>query len=198
MMDKHIDEAEFTIFDTETTGLDYKLGDRVVELAAVRLRGEERLSSFDSLVNPGRSVSPQAFSVNKISEEMLLSAPPPGEVVPIFMDFIKGSILCSYNAGFDLGFLNNELRLLGKEGVRGVIVLDILQIARKALPALESYSLASVAWKLGIRLKQSHRALCDVELTLGVFKSLKAIIELKEGCQVTLEKIINMGIIDVK
>lgn len=197
-MDKHIDKAEFTIFDTETTGLDYKLGDRVVELAAVRLRGEERLSSFDSLLNPGRSVSPQAFSVNKISEEMLLSAPPPGEVVSSFMDFIKGSILCSYNAGFDLGFLNNELRLLGREGVRGVIVLDILQIARKALPALESYSLAAVAWKLGIRLKQSHRALCDVELTLGVFKSLKAIIELKAGRQVTLEKIINMGIIDVK
>ncbi len=197
-MTNYIDKEEFTIFDTETTGLDYKLGDRVVELAAIRLRGNERMASFDSLVNPGRRVSPQAFNVNKISEEMLLSAPPPGEVIPNFMDFIKGSILCSYNAGFDLGFLNNELKLLGREGVRGVIVSDILQIARKILPALESYSLAAVAGKLGIGSKQFHRAFSDVELTLGVFKSLKAIIEANEGCRITLEKIINLGIIDVK
>ncbi|MFA5437739.1 MAG: 3'-5' exonuclease [Candidatus Omnitrophota bacterium] len=106
-MDSHIDKAEFTIFDTETTGLDYRLGDRVVELAAVRFKGEERLFSFDSLINPGYPVSPQAFSVNKISEEMLLSAPPPAEVIPGFLDFIKESILCSYNAEFDLGFLMN-------------------------------------------------------------------------------------------
>ncbi|MDD3087016.1 MAG: 3'-5' exonuclease [Candidatus Omnitrophica bacterium] len=197
-MDNPIDKAEFTIFDTETTGLDYKSGDRVVELAAVRFKGEESLCSFDSLVNPGRPVSPQAFSVNKISEEMLLSAPPPGEVIPGFLDFIKESILCSYNAGFDLGFLNNELRLLGREGVRGIIVLDILRIARHALPALESYSLAAVALRLGIKIKQSHRALCDVELTLKVFNRLKAIIETRAGCRITLEKIINMGIIDVK
>ncbi|MFA5437740.1 MAG: exonuclease domain-containing protein [Candidatus Omnitrophota bacterium] len=82
--------------------------------------------------------------------------------------------------------------------MKGVIVLDILRIARHALPGLKSYSLAAVALNLGINIKQSHRALCDVELTLRVFNLLKAIIEKKEGSPVTLEKIINMGIIDVK
>lgn len=191
-MDRNIEELEFTIFDTETTGLDPKSGDRIVELAAIRFKGENKISSFESLINPGRPVSREAFSVNKISEEMLLSAPSPKEVIPKFIDFIRGSCLCSYNAGFDLGFLNNELRLLGLDEVKDIPVVDILRMARHSIPGLECYALWFVAQTLGIKIKQKHRALSDVELTRGVFYGLKNIIKARTCQELKLENIINI------
>jgi DNA polymerase III epsilon subunit family exonuclease len=99
-MVKRIDEVEFTIFDTETTGLSPDLGDRIVEIAAVRIKGDKVMGTFESLINPGRDVSEAAFSVNHISAEMLISAPRSQEIIPRFLDFIEGSCLCAYNAGF--------------------------------------------------------------------------------------------------
>ncbi|MFA5286850.1 MAG: 3'-5' exonuclease [Candidatus Omnitrophota bacterium] len=178
-MSKDIDEIEFTIFDTETTGLDPKSGDRIIELAAVRFKGENRIAEFQSLVNSGYPVSLGAFSVNKISVDMLVAAPKPQEAIPKFLDFVQGSCLCCYNADFDLGFLNNELKILGLVQIRDIPVVDVLKIARMVLPGLERYALWFVAENLGIKVKQEHRALSDVELTLGVFYRLKEIIKVK-------------------
>ena len=111
-MPKHIDEVEFTIFDTETTGLKPEDGDRIVELAGLRVKGSERIAVFDALINPSRPISPGAFAVNKITAQMLQDASCPKEVLGRFLEFIRGSCLCSYNAEFDLGFLNNELKLI--------------------------------------------------------------------------------------
>lgn len=172
-MQKNIDEVEFTIFDTETTGLDPVSGDRIVELAAIRLKGRERLAVFQSLVNPGRPISPAAFAVNKITPQMLESAPGMACVMPKFLQFIQGSCLCSYNANFDLGFLNYELKHSGQGILRDIVVVDILKMARRLLPGLERYALWFVADKLGIKIQQEHRALADVELTLGVFNKFK-------------------------
>ncbi|MCX5707205.1 MAG: exonuclease domain-containing protein [Candidatus Omnitrophica bacterium] len=179
-MNKSIDEIEFTIFDTETTGIDPSTGDRIVEIAAVRLKGEERLATFQSLINCGRDISEAAFNVNKISQDMLKGAPTPNLVIPNFLDFIGSSCLCSYNAGFDLEFLNSELKILGKPALSGVAVVDILKIARRIIPGLERYALWFVADKLGIKAEQQHRALADVELTLGVFNKLKEVLKTKD------------------
>ncbi len=172
-MHRNIDEVEFTIFDTETTGLEPESGDRVVEIAGIRFRGDEKISTFQSLINPGRPISPAAFAVNKISEDMLRDAPKAEEVLPGFLDFIKDSCLCSYNAGFDLGFLNNELKLIGKSLPEGLIIADVLKMARRLLPGSERYALWFIADSLGIKTEQKHRALSDVELTLGVFNKLR-------------------------
>lgn len=171
-MNRHIDEVEFTVFDTETTGLNPLGGDRVIELAAVRVVGEKRIGSFQSLINPHRAVSQAAFAVNKISNDMLLGAPDSSLVLPRFLDFSRGSCLCSYNAPFDVGFMNNELKLLG-QGVWEDTVVDVLKMARRLLPGLERHALWFVAQALGIRAAQEHRALSDVELTIGVFTCLK-------------------------
>lgn len=171
-MPKNIDEIEFTIFDTETTGLDPDAGDRIVEIAALRIRGEELLSAFEALVNPERPISPGAFAVNKITEDMLRDAPKISQILPGFLDFIKGSYLCSYNAIFDLGFINNELKLIGRDFPQETVVIDILTMARRLLPTLERYALWFVAQKLGLETKQEHRALSDVKITLEVFRRL--------------------------
>jgi len=178
-MNRHIDEVEFTIFDTETTGLDPSSGDRIVEIAAVRMKGKERLAELQALINPGRQISDAAFRVNHITPEMLKGAPPAAEVVPKFLDFIRGSCLCSYNAGFDIEFLNSELALCAGGSLDDIIVADILKMARRLLPGLERYALWFVAEKLGVKMQQEHRAMADVAMTIQVFEKLKEILAQK-------------------
>jgi DNA polymerase III epsilon subunit len=173
-MPKNLDEIEFTIFDTETTGLEPESGDRIVEIAGIRFKGEEKIATFQTLVNPHRQISPAAFEVNKITSDMLKDAPSIETVMPKFLDFAKDSYLCSYNAGFDLEFLNNELKLTQKNLLEETVVIDILKMAKRLMPGLERYALWFVAERLGLESTQEHRALSDVELTLRVFKRLKA------------------------
>jgi DNA polymerase III subunit epsilon len=178
-MNKRLDDTEFVIFDTETTGLNPGCGDRIVEIAAVRLRSVKRLDSFQTLVNPDREISAAAFAVNGITQQMLRDAPKIEAIMPQFLEFVRGSCLCSYNAVFDLGFLNNELKIMGKEALSGIIAVDILKMSRKLLPGFERYALWYVAEKLGIQGKQAHRAMADVELTIEVFARLLEILKIK-------------------
>ena len=178
-MNRNIEEVEFTIFDTETTGLDPLSGDRIVEIAGIRLKGRTRLAVFQSLVNPLRPMSEGAFHVNRISSQMLIDAPKMEEILPGFLNFIHGSCLCSYNAPFDLGFLNNEFKLSGRDFPKEIVVIDILAMARRLMPNLERYALWFVAEKLGLKKEQKHRALSDVELTLEVFNRLAEILRQK-------------------
>ncbi len=178
-MDRKLEEVEFVIFDTETTGLDPGSGDRIVEIAAMRFKAQERLGQFHSLVNPCRQISPGAFEVNQISEDMLKDAPRMNDVLPRFLDFIQGSCLCSYNLPFDLGFLNNELKLAGLDPLKHFALVDILAMSRRLLPKLERHALWFVAQDLGIENKQVHRALADVELTWEVFEQLKVMLKEK-------------------
>jgi DNA polymerase-3 subunit alpha (Gram-positive type) len=178
-MSNTIDETEFTIFDTETTGLDPVSSDRIIEIAGIRFKGKLTIATFQTLVNPKRPISEAAFQVNGITQDMLKDAPSSEAVIPRFLSFIQDSCLCSYNAGFDLGFLNNELKLLGKNMLEDIVVVDILKMARRLLPGLERYALISVAQSLGLKLKQVHRAFSDVELTLQVFNKLKELLQAK-------------------
>lgn len=178
-MNENINEVEFTIFDTETTGLEPASGDRIVELAAIRFKGREKIGEFQTLINPGRGISEAAFAVNRITQEMLKDAPAIEKVMPAFLDFIKESCLCSYNAGFDLGFLNNELKIIGKGALQETVVVDVLRMARRLLPGMERYALWFVSDKLGLKARQEHRAFSDVELTLGVFNKLNEILFIK-------------------
>ncbi|MCX5698409.1 MAG: 3'-5' exonuclease [Candidatus Omnitrophica bacterium] len=174
-MDENIEAIELTIFDTETTGLNPVSGDRIVELAGLRVKGQARIAQFDSLINPGRPISAGAFAVNKITPEMLESAPGIEKVIPEFLEFIQGSCLCSYNAEFDLGFLNNELELIGAPVIDNLVVFDVLTMAKRLLPGLARYPLWFVAQELKVKLTQKHRAFADVEMTWEVFNKLKVI-----------------------
>ena len=197
-MPKHIDEVEFTIFDTETTGLKPEDGDRIVELAGLRVKGSERIATFDALINPARPISPGAFAVNKITAQMLQDASSPKEVIGRFLEFIRGSCLCSYNAEFDLGFLNNELKLISfpapleaghrrcptaaygslpltGPAINNLVVFDLLTMARKLMPGLSRYALWFVASKLGVSSAQEHRAFSDVDMAWEVFGKFKVI-----------------------
>lgn len=183
MLGQELKGIEFTIFDTETTGLSPASGDRIVEIAAVRFKDKQRLASFQSLINPKRPISEAAFRVNNITQAMLEDAPSIEQVLPDFIEFIQGSCLCSYNAPFDLGFLNSEIKHAGLENARSALeticVVDVLKMARRLMPQLERHALWFVADSLGINRQQSHRAFKDVELTLDVFHKLGQMISSK-------------------
>lgn len=171
-MDKKINETDFLIFDVETTGLNPKAGDRIIEIAAIRYRDGKKYDSFSSLINPQREISPAAYAVNHITQDMVDSAPLSLEVLPKFLDFIGKSCLCGYNVGFDIGFLENELKLEGRTLDNNTAIVDIIPMARRFLNNLNSYSLSNVSKYLGINAPQEHRALSDCEMTVEVFAQL--------------------------
>ncbi|MBU0503538.1 MAG: exonuclease domain-containing protein [Candidatus Omnitrophota bacterium] len=191
-MDNKLEEIEFVIFDTETTGLDFARGDRIAEIAGIRFKGKEKIAVFHSLVNPQRPVSSGAFAVNQITAEMLKDAPKMDDVLPGFLEFIQGSCLASYNASFDLGFLNQAIKSAGKVSLpEDIAVVDILLMAKRLLPGLNRYALWFVADKLGVRVEQKHRALSDVELTWEVFNRLKEILAQK-GAAINFNDFLNL------
>lgn len=180
-MPKNINDVEFTIFDLETTGLEPESGDRIVEMAGVKIRGKESLDIFQSLINPGKKrISPAAFAVNQISQETLRKAPSIEEIMPQFLDFISGTCLAAYNAPFDFSFLSSELKLIKQRLPEGIQIVDVLVMAKRLLPNFGRYSLEFVANSLDINSIQEHRALSDVKITLEVFNRLNIIL-IKKG-----------------
>ncbi len=163
---KALDQLDFVVVDTETTGL--RPGpDRVIELAAVRVRGGEVVDSFHSLLNPGRRIPPFITKFTGISQEMVSDAPVAKEVIPDFLTFIEGAILVGHNLGFDLNFLCHEARLLDR--IFPADGLDTIPLARRFLPGLKRFKLDMVAEHLQIPFSQRHRALGDAEVTAAVF-----------------------------
>lgn len=168
-------ELKFVIFDVETTGLEPAAGDRIVEIGAIKVEGNKIVDKFNSMLNPGRPVSAGAFAVNGITAQLLKDAPLPSEVIPKFMEFIKGNTLFAYNANFDAGFLKQELALLGFKLPQDSLIIDMLAMSRTFLPRLERHALSFVARHFGLMDQQKHRALDDVEMSFKVLQKLFAL-----------------------
>src|SRR5579875_2051188 len=131
---RSLDEIEFVVVDTETTGL--RPGShRVIEVAGVRIRGGEVLGSYQSLLNPGVRVPLSITRFTGISQEMVAAAPKSHEALPDFLSFVEGAIVVGHNVGFDIGFLSYEAQLLGWSfPIDG---LDTIPLARRFLPGLK-------------------------------------------------------------
>jgi DNA polymerase III epsilon subunit len=164
--------AEFVIFDVETTGLSPADGDRIVEIAAVKVKGSVVVDKFYSLVNPQRSMPSQATMVNNITEEMFIKAPVAADILPQMIHFIGGACVAGHNVRFDLNFLCYELALIGRRLNDQTPAVDTLKMARELLPYLSNHKLAYLARSLGVVVDQTHRAMADVELTVAVFLRL--------------------------
>ncbi|MBF0504201.1 MAG: 3'-5' exonuclease [Candidatus Omnitrophica bacterium] len=164
--------AEFVIFDVETTGLSPTDGDRIIEIAAVKVKGTQVVDQFYSLVNPQRSIPPQATLVNNITDDMLATAPVAADILPEMIHFIGGACVAGHNVRFDLNFLCYELALLGRRLNDQTPAVDTLKMARDLLPYLSNHKLAYLARSLGVVVDQTHRAMADVQLTVAVFLRL--------------------------
>ncbi|GAC1628281.1 MAG: hypothetical protein NVS4B11_26100 [Ktedonobacteraceae bacterium] len=161
-----LDDVEFVVIDTETTGL--RPGpDRVIEVACVRVRGGEAVDSFQTLINPMRRIPPFIAQFTGITQEMVNDAPTAKEVMPDVMRFIDGAIVVGHNVGFDIGFLSYEAQLIGRafppDG------LDTIPLARRFCPGLKRFKLDMVASHLNIPTVNRHRALGDASVTAAIF-----------------------------
>ncbi len=130
------------VLDTETTGLEHTQGHRVIEIGCVELV-DRRLTGrhFHRYINPQREVDEGAFEVHGIASGFLADKPLFAQIVDEFMDFIQDAQLIIHNAPFDIGFLDNELQLIG--GQRGRIgeqwsVIDTLALARSLHPGMKN------------------------------------------------------------
>lgn len=171
-MQAKLSDLKITLFDVETTGLEPEAGDRIVEIAALKAEGGRIIAKLQSLINPQVPVSKAAFAVNGITNQMLKDAPKPEEIIPQFMDFVKGDALFAYNAAFDAGFLRQELKLLGESLPPDWLIIDMLAMARALVPNLGGYKLNEVAKHFGVCNPQRHRALEDVEMAFEVLQRL--------------------------
>ncbi len=165
----NIKDTEFVVFDVETTGLSAQDGDRIVEIAAMKVKNGKVIDKFYSLVNPKRVVPPEATRINNITEDMVAQAPTANEVLPKMVSFISGACVAGHNVRFDLGFLSYELALMGRKLNESTPAVDTLKMAKDLLPYLSNYRLSYLARSLGVTVNETHRAMADVDLTVQVF-----------------------------
>ena len=162
------------VLDTETTGLSWEKGNRIVEVGCIELL-ERRPTGrqFQRYFNPGREMEPGAQEVTGLSLEFLRDKPRFETVLDELLDFIRGAELIIHNASFDVGFLNHELSLAGSHYGRldqHASVLDTLAMARERYPGQRN-SLDALCKRLGVDNghRRLHGALLDAELLAEVY-----------------------------
>jgi DNA polymerase III subunit epsilon len=161
------DATVFTVFDTETTGLDPKLC-RVVEAGGLRFDSRGIIARFNSLINPKSPMPAEASRINGITDAMLADQPDPGQVIPDFIRFVGDSVLIAHNAPFDISFINEELSRLGLPPLKNRVI-DTRIFAREMFPGLPKYALQDLAQRFGIEALDAHRAEDDARVCMELF-----------------------------
>ena len=160
--------------DTETTGLSFKDGHKIVEIACIETKDLIPTGNvFHKLINPKRNVPDEAFKVHGFSADFLSDKETFDQIADGFLNFIKEKKIIIHNAPFDLAFLNGELSAIKKMSVNTKLVIDSLEIARNKFPGT-SNSLDALCRKFNIDLSKrtKHNALLDCELLREVYINL--------------------------
>jgi DNA polymerase-3 subunit epsilon len=160
--------------DTETTGLSYRDGHRIVEVACIETKDLIATGNvFHKVINPKRSMPDQAFKIHGFSEKFLSDKETFDKIADEFLNFIKNKKIIIHNAPFDLGFLDGELSSLHKDKINKKLVIDSLDVARNKFPG-SSNSLDALCRKFNIDLsrRKKHNALLDCELLREVYINL--------------------------
>lgn len=161
-------EKPIVMIDFETTGMSPANGDRITEVAALRIAGGRIVDRFVSLVNCQVRVPSYITALTGITQSMVNTAPPASQVMPELLRFIGSDALSAHNASFDERFLLAESRNLGLTPAYGGLICS-LKLSRRVFPGLPSYKLATLSSALGIRFKSAaHRAEADAEVTAQV------------------------------
>ena len=160
--------------DTETTGLSFKDGHKIVEIACIETRDLIATGKvFHKLINPKRDVPEEAYKVHGFSQKFLEEKETFENIANDFLSFIKGKKIIIHNAPFDLSFLNGELKSIKKEPIDNKLIIDSLEVARNKYPGT-SNSLDALCKRFNIDLSRrtKHNALLDCELLREVYINL--------------------------
>jgi Rad3-related DNA helicase/DNA polymerase III epsilon subunit-like protein len=159
-------DRTFVALDLETTGLSPRL-DRIIEVGAVRFRGDEVLASFQSLVRPEVSIPRAVQELTGIRDADVASAPPPEEVLTELINFVGDSPVVAHSGNFDLSYLVD-----GDGNGKPYELFDTLELARIVLPMAPSHSLPHLSRALGLQHPDPHRALFDADAARQLFRYL--------------------------
>ena len=178
----------YVVFDIETTGFS-NIEDRIIEIGAVKVEQGQIVDSYSTFVNPGVPIPFEITNLTSITDEMVMDAPKIDEVLPEFLHFIGDAVLVAHNAGFDVGFIEQNCKKLGIP--HKYTYLDTVALARVLLPTLSKYKLNVVAKALNISLENHHRAVDDAGATAKIF--VKFVEMLKERGITTLKDVNRFG-----
>ena len=167
-----LSDLTYTVFDTETTGLNPKGGDEIISIGAVRIVNNRLLHEecFDRLVDPQRSIPFESTQIHGIQQEMLIGQPTLDIVLPLFHQFAQGTILIAHNAAFDMRMLQLKEEDTGVKFLNPV--LDTLLLSAVVHPGQKNHNLEGIVERLGISIVGRHTALGDAITTAEIFLTL--------------------------
>jgi DNA polymerase-3 subunit epsilon len=164
------------VLDTETTGLNARLGDRIIEIGCIELVSRRPSGNhFHRYLNPGREIEEGALRIHGITNEFLQDKPRFAEIAHEFLEYVRGAELVIHNAAFDVEFLNAELEQLGLERIEGHVarVIDTLAAARELHPGRKnSLDALCERYEIDNSHRTLHGALLDAELLAEVYLAM--------------------------
>ena len=178
----------YIVFDIETTGFS-SIRDSIIEIGAVKVADGKIVDRFSTFVNPRRPIPFEITNLTGITDEMVMEAPGIEVILPQFLEFAGGGVLVAHNAGFDVGFIEQNCRELGLDD--HFVYVDTVALARVLLPTLSKYKLNIVAKALNISLENHHRAVDDAGATAEIF--VKFVEMLKKDNITTLREVNHYG-----
>jgi DNA polymerase III subunit epsilon len=167
--DRKLSDLAYTVFDTETTGLEPSAGDEIIQVGAVRIVNGRMLRQeiFDQIIDPRIPLKPEGIPIHGITEDMVRGQPTIDTVLPAFHEFCSDTVLVAHNAAFDMRFLQIKEQSTGIRFQQPV--LDTLLLSAVIHPNQETHKLESIADRLGINVIGRHTALGDSFVTAEVF-----------------------------
>ena len=181
-------EDTYIVFDIETTGFS-SIRDKIIEIGAVKVVNGEIVDRFSTFVNPERPIPFEITNLTGITDQMVMEYPPIETILPQFLEFAGGGVLVAHNAGFDVGFIEQNCRNQAIE--QKFTYVDTVALARILLPTLSKYKLNIVAKALGISLENHHRAVDDAGATAEIF--VKFVEMLRDRNVTTLKEMNRFG-----
>lgn len=176
-LDRKLSELTYTVFDTETTGLEPSNGDEIIQIGAARIVNNRllRQETFNQIVDPERPLRPEGIPIHGITEDMVRGQPNIDIVLPAFHEFCEDTVLIAHNAAFDMRFLQLKEERTGIRFTQPV--LDTLLLSAVVNPAQESHRLDAILERLGVTIATRHNALEDALATGEVFLKLVPLLE---------------------
>jgi DNA polymerase-3 subunit epsilon len=170
--DRLLTDLSYTVFDTETTGLNPSQGDEIIQVGAARIVNNKllRQESFEQLVDPKRAIPAAGIPIHGIRPEMVVGQPTIDQVLPAFHAFAQDTVLVAHNAAFDMRFLQLKQELTGV--VFDHPVLDTLLLSALVHPNQDSHRLEALAERFNVTIVGRHTALGDAMVTAEAFLKL--------------------------
>ncbi|WP_404409228.1 PolC-type DNA polymerase III [Jeotgalibacillus malaysiensis] len=161
--DRELETESYIVFDVETTGLS-AVYDKIIELAAVKVKEGEIIDRFERFANPHHPLSATTINLTGITDDMVRDAPEIEDVLADFKKWCGDNTLVAHNASFDMGFLNVGYKRAGMDKAANPVI-DTLELARFLHPEFKNHRLNTLAKRFDVELTQHHRAIFDAEAT---------------------------------